>query len=81
MIIGELSNGDFEILTKNDISYYCPCNKDRFFRGIKSLGAKEITDIINEDGKASVTCRFCKKTYDFTKNDLEKMLKQINENR
>lgn len=77
MIIGELSNGDFEIIGRNDIEYSCPCNRDRFFRGIKSLGEKEITDIINEDGKASVTCRFCKKTYDFKKDDLEKMLKQI----
>lgn len=77
LIIRELAGDDFEIIGKNNICYSCPCNKDRFFRGIMSLGKKEITDIINEDGKASVTCQFCKKTYDFTKTDLEKMLKQI----
>ncbi|MGM9971671.1 MAG: Hsp33 family molecular chaperone HslO [Anaeroplasmataceae bacterium] len=81
MIIGELTNGSFEVVGKNKIAYSCPCNKDRFFRGIKSLGAKEITDIIAEDGKASVTCRFCKKTYEFGVDDLNKMLKQIKENK
>ncbi len=80
MIIGVLSDGEFEIVGKDDIEYSCPCNKDRFFRGIKSLGATEIKAIIEEDGKASVTCQFCKKTYDFGKNDLEKMLKQIENN-
>lgn len=76
MIISELTGGDYEILDKQEITYYCPCNKDRFYRGIKSLGKKEINEIITEDGKASVTCAFCKKTYDFNKEELESMLKE-----
>lgn len=79
LIIKELAGDDFEIVGKNDIEYYCPCNKDRFFRGIKSLGKNEITKIIQEDGKAEVTCNFCRTTYTFDKSDLEKMLKQIEE--
>lgn len=77
LIIRELAGDDFTILGRDNISYSCPCNRDRFFKGIMSLGKKEITDIINEDGKASVTCSFCKKTYDFEKKDLEKMLHQL----
>lgn len=81
LIIKELAGDDFEIVGKDDIKYYCPCNKDRFFRGIKSLGKKEIENIIKEDGKAEVTCNFCRKNYIFDKDDLEKMLKQIEEKR
>lgn len=76
MIVSELSDKDFEILDKTEISYYCPCNKERFYRGIKSLGKKEISNIIEEDGKASVTCAFCKKVYEFDKLELLSMIKE-----
>lgn len=75
-IIKELAD-DYEILEKNDISYYCPCTRDRFYKGIMSLGKKEIEDIINTDGKAEVLCNFCKKNYIFDKTDLESMLSNI----
>lgn len=79
LIIRELCGDDFEIVGKSDISYYCPCSRDRFFKGIKSLGIKEVTDIMNEDGKAEVMCNFCHTNYVFDKSDLEKMIKQLNE--
>lgn len=75
MIIKELADSDFEIVEKDDIKYFCPCNKERFFRGIKSLGKTEIENILKEDKKASVTCAFCKKIYEFNEDDLKEMLK------
>lgn len=72
-------DGEFEIVEKDEISYECPCTRERFFRGIMSLGSTEINDIINTDGKAEVACNFCRKNYIFDKSDLEKMLKQIEE--
>lgn len=79
LIIRELAGDDFEIIGRDDISYSCPCSRERFFRGIMSLGKNEIEDIINTDGKAEVACNFCRKNYVFEKSDLEKMLKQIAE--
>ena len=53
--------------------YKCDCKKNRIENGLISLGKKELDDIINTDGKAEVECKFCKKKYTFSKEDLEKL--------
>ncbi len=53
--------------------YKCDCQKSRIENGLISLGKKELDDIINNDGKAEVECKFCKKKYTFSKEDLEKL--------
>lgn len=53
--------------------YKCDCQKSRIENGLISLGKKELDDIINTDGKAEVECKFCKKKYTFSKEDLEKL--------
>ena len=52
------------------------CIRDRFERGLIAIGKKELEAIIEEDGKANTICHFCNKEYDFTKEDLEELLKQ-----
>ena len=64
-------------LETHDIFYTCPCTKEQYYRGIKSLGKKEITSIINELGQAEVTCNFCRKTYTFSKDELNQMITEI----
>lgn len=56
--------------------YKCNCSRDKFEKGLIAIGKKELEAIINEDGKANTVCHFCNKEYDFTKEDLEKLLKQ-----
>ena len=53
--------------------YRCDCSKDRIERGLISLGAQELDNIINTDGHAEIVCNFCKKAYNFSKDDLEKL--------
>lgn len=76
-IIKILSDNDCEFLGTEKIAYKCPCNKDQYYRGIKSLGKKELESIINEIGQAEVTCNFCRKKYLFKREELEQMIKEI----
>lgn len=69
-IINEITEGDYRILEKENIKYECECSKDRFAKGIASLGEKELDDIIKTEGKAEVLCHFCMKKYVFNKNEL-----------
>lgn len=69
-IINEITEGDYRILEKENIKYECDCSKDRFAKGIASLGEKELDDIIKTEGKAEVLCHFCMKKYVFNKNEL-----------
>lgn len=56
--------------------YKCDCQKSRIENGLVSLGKKELEDIINTDGKAEIECKFCKKKYTFSKEDLEKLIEK-----
>ena len=38
---------------------------------------EELEDIINKDGKAELVCHFCNKKYEFSKEELEGILKNI----
>lgn len=59
------------------IIYECDCSKEKFEKGLISLGKIEIEKIIVEDGKADIKCQFCNKEYYFSKEELENLIKEI----
>lgn len=66
---------EFQIMSLDtlDIGWNCDCSEERLEQVVKSLGAKEINDIIEQDGQAEITCQFCGKSYRFDKEHLEKL--------
>lgn len=56
--------------------YKCNCSREKFEKGLISIGKKELEDIIREDGKANTICQFCNKEYNFTKEDLENLIEK-----
>lgn len=73
-IIQLLSDNTANILDSKDINYHCDCSKERFLNGIKSLGNKEISEMIDDGKDIEITCNFCNKKYIFTPDDLKKLL-------
>ena len=74
--IAELICGDDKLLVFDYATppkYKCDCEKSRIEKGLISIGEKELDNIINTDGRAEIICRFCKKAYNFSKEDLEKL--------
>lgn len=71
--------GEFnpEILSKIDVVYKCNCSRERFEKGLISLGKEQLKEIIEEDEKAHICCEFCRNEYDFSKDDLEKLVIEI----
>jgi molecular chaperone Hsp33 len=76
-MIKELSDGNFEILEEDEIKYECDCSKERFALKLESLGEKELTDIIEKEGKADVMCHFCMKKYTFNKQELLQVIDSL----
>ncbi len=77
--IAKIVTGDenIELMTQDlDVKYKCNCSKEKFERGIKSLGKEEIQKIIDEDGKVDTECNFCHKKYHFSKEELLKILEK-----
>ena len=66
---------EFQIMPLDtlDIGWKCDCSEERLEQVVKSLGAKEINDIIEQDGQAELTCQFCGKSYHFDKEHLERL--------
>lgn len=54
--------------------YKCNCSRKRMERALISLGKKEISDIIEEQGEAEMTCRFCDNIYKFSKDELTELM-------
>lgn len=57
--------------------YECDCSKEHMADGLATIGKKEIKDIIETDGNAELLCHFCNKTYQFSKEELEEIVKNI----
>lgn len=64
---------DYEILEKKDVNYLCDCNKEKFLKGLITLGKKEIDSILEKDGEVEVECHFCRTKYSFTADDFKKV--------
>ena len=54
--------------------YECSCSKEKMEQGLKSIGKEEIKKILEEDKKAELVCHFCNKKYEFSKEEIEKMI-------
>ena len=62
------------ILEKSPIAYRCDCSRERMERALVSLGREELRAMIDEQGGAELTCRFCDNIQRFSKEELEALL-------
>ena len=69
-----LSGYEIEYFDNVSTEYKCDCSRERTDRALISLGKDELSKIINEDGKAQMTCHFCDNIYEYTKAELEALL-------
>ncbi len=67
----------YHITDTIDTQYYCNCSRERVEKALISLGAEEIEKIIQEDGKAELSCHFCSNKYEFSKEDLKTLAEEI----
>ena len=66
-----------EILEKHPVEYRCYCSRDRVSRALISIGRKDLTELIQEQGQAELTCQFCDQVYRFSRQELEQLLAEM----
>ena len=59
------------------VSYKCYCSRERVEAALISLGRKELTEIMEEGKPFPVECQFCDEIYEFTPEDIKKLLKNL----
>lgn len=65
-----------EILDQWDAVYYCDCSRERTERILLSLGKKELQKLADEGKTTEVCCHFCNKKYEFSTEEIAKLLKE-----
>ena len=72
-----LKDFDLEVLEKHPVEYRCCCSRDRVSRALISMGRKELSALIQEQGRAELTCQFCDQVYQFSREELEQLLEEM----
>lgn len=76
--IAEMVTGDNNLMYfEDDIvpKYLCNCSKEKMEKSLITIGKEELEDIINTEGKAELVCHFCNNKYEFSREELEKLIK------
>lgn len=68
---------DYHITDTLDTKYACNCSRERVEKALISLGSEEIEKIIEEDGKAELSCHFCSNKYEFSEEDLKGLVEEM----
>lgn len=72
---------DPEILADEVLTYACDCTRDRMEKVLISLGREELTDMIEKEHGAEITCHFCRTSHQFTEDELRTLLAQASSDR
>ena len=74
-ILGQVC-GDLGVLffEPQEVQYKCYCTRERVEGALLSLGREELAEIAAEGKTFPVECQFCDTVYEFTKEDIEKLL-------
>lgn len=69
-----------KILDKMPVSYHCDCSRERFLGVLTSLPTDQLQEMADEDHGAEAVCHFCGKKYQFTEDELRKIIKVKEQN-
>lgn len=75
-VLKQLIPGEINFLQRYPVQFTCDCSRDRFERGLLSLGAGEIRSILEEEQQAELVCHFCNEKYHFEAEHLQELLEQ-----
>lgn len=62
-IMEEAAGLPIDIREQKEVSFHCPCSKDRVLDAIAALGRTEIDELIRKGEPAMVECHFCRTEY------------------
>lgn len=72
-----MSDFDLKILETCPVEYRCYCSRERVERALISLGRTELKQMLSEQGGCQLTCQFCDAVYEFTAEDIQRLLKNL----
>lgn len=70
--------GEFglEFLEETEARFRCNCSKERVEKVIASVGRKDLNEMIQDGKPIEVKCHFCNTAYEYTVEDLKKIMRR-----
>ena len=65
-----------QVLDTFPVAYRCTCTRERVEKMLISLGERELQSIIDEGEDINVECHFCDRTYQFTVEQVRRLMAQ-----
>ncbi len=74
-----LSRFELELLETTPVEYRCYCSRERMETALISMGKEELHAILEEQGKAELSCQFCDTVHRFDASELGALLASLNQ--
>lgn len=74
-IIAYLSDQDYKIIDTMKCEFFCSCSKEHYYEALSTLSKDELKPLL-EDQTTRITCSICKKTYEYSKKDIQALIDQ-----
>ena len=68
---------DLKIHDEMEIAYECDCSRERVEKALIALGKDELERLKEEEELMQVECHFCDRRYEFTRDDIQKLIDSI----
>lgn len=72
-LIAEKLGIEIDVLEETPVEYRCTCSEKRVKAALLAVGANELSDMIEKEGKAEITCDFCRREFIFDRAELTKL--------
>lgn len=66
-----------KMLEQVPCKFECNCSRDRMERNLISIGKKDLLEILADGQGAELQCHFCNTKYNFTHQDMERLIKEV----
>ena len=60
-----------------ELCFHCPCRRKRSVNALKLLGHAELSEMLEQDGKAELTCHFCNEQYQIGAAELQELINEL----
>ncbi len=75
-IVALITENDHQLLHILNLSYACDCHKEKFERGLISLGKEQLETLLIEDKSIETICHFCQTKYHFNEAELKALIEE-----
>jgi molecular chaperone Hsp33 len=69
-IVNQFEGHGFSYLGSRQVSFFCPCSKDRMILNLRGLYSGDLDELFDKQDTLEIKCDYCQKKYDISKSEI-----------